>query len=119
MKYTYYGIPGLTFLLALSTILLLIQASRALMYVPTLQRILMNLGSASMVIMYLHQPLQLSMRAHPVLQAEWLRLAVGVGVPYALFLVGQRRAWTRALFLGSHRDLRQLTSELKRRRRNP
>jgi fucose 4-O-acetylase-like acetyltransferase len=105
MREGVYGIPGLSFVLAICCIACLILISKM---IPA-QRLLTRLGAASMGIMVIHKQL-------PVI-APLERWAMGHGYAASVLFTAisllvtellRRTAFTRALLLGSEADFRNL-----------
>jgi polysaccharide biosynthesis protein PslL len=107
MKGSSYGIPVLTPVLAMGCIVGLMGISQLIAHrMPFLQTGLAYLGSASMMIMYLHQPVQLTLKKFGV-DSE-IRLFVATLVPLIIFFLVKERSFVRALFLGSPKDFEKL-----------
>jgi polysaccharide biosynthesis protein PslL len=113
MKYAKYGIPFLSFITALAIIISLIQIAKLICRFPLLKQGLSVTGSGSLVIMYLHQPLQIMMKYHsPLLSQEWTRIALSILISILSYRFLMKYAISRALCLGSHQDLKALTGKL-------
>jgi polysaccharide biosynthesis protein PslL len=113
MKFSIYGLPVLTFAMACSVINILVLIAKRINPAGLLGRILTKTGEASMVIMYLHGPVQSTMKNIQLLNNEWLRLFAGVLIPLAAFALFERHAITRVLFLGSNKDFPNLINRIK------
>ncbi len=111
MKRADYGIPFLSFLAALAIILALVQIAKLIRYWPQLNQSLSTIGSGSLVIMYLHQPLQLTMRNIDLLGHEWIRLILSLLISMLCYGFLMKYAVSRVLCLGSYKDLRVLTGK--------
>lgn len=107
MKYSYYGVPFVSFIAAMSMILLAVFIARNLAYVPFLNKLLVHLGSASMVIMYLHQPILFSMRGFDI-QNFPLMFICAVVFPFIAYTLLSKHYFTNAIFLGNHNDYMRL-----------
>jgi fucose 4-O-acetylase-like acetyltransferase len=103
-----YGIPYLSIAFAGGTSIALISLSKGLDRLPVLNQGLRLLGRGSLVIMFLHQPLQLVMRDVFHLDSGGIRFAIALSVSLLSFIGFRQFAWTRALFLGSISDQRTL-----------
>jgi polysaccharide biosynthesis protein PslL len=104
MKATDYGIPLVTPLLAIALIISLIGVSKLIaQYLGFLHKGLAYLGAASMVIMYLHQPIQLTLNKLGVSKSE-LRFLLASLIPVAIYFVIKERSVLRAFLLGSRQD---------------
>lgn len=104
MKGSGYGIPLMTPIFSMALIISLIGLSKLIaQYVGILQKGLAYLGTASMVIMYLHQPIQLTLRKLGT-ESE-IRFLLASLIPVAIYFVIKERTLTRAFLLGSPPDL--------------
>jgi polysaccharide biosynthesis protein PslL len=113
MKYAKYGIPFLSFIAAFAVIVSLIQIAKLICRLPLLKQGLSVAGSASLVIMYLHQPLQIMIKHHsPLLSQEWTRIALSILISILSYRFLMKYAISRALCLGSHQDIKTLTGKL-------
>jgi polysaccharide biosynthesis protein PslL len=74
--------------------------------VKFLQVGLAYLGSASMMIMYLHQPVQLTLKKFGF--TSEVRLVMATFIPLIIYVLVKERAVIRALFLGSPKDFEKL-----------
>jgi polysaccharide biosynthesis protein PslL len=104
MKATDYGIPLVTPILAIALIISLIGVSKLIaQYLGVLHKGLAYLGAASMVIMYLHQPIQLTLNKLGVSKSE-VRFLLASLIPVAVYFVIRERSVLRAFLLGSRQD---------------
>jgi polysaccharide biosynthesis protein PslL len=107
MKGSSYGIPILTPVLAIGLIVTLIGLSQLIAQrVKFLSNGLTYLGSASMLIMYLHQPIQLTLKKFGL--SSEIRLMAATFIPLVIYVLVKERSVIRALFLGSPRDFEKL-----------
>lgn len=95
-----YGVPVLSVLLAWSCLALLAQCARLITRLALLRGVFTSLGRASLVIMFLHQPIQMIMRDYAPLSSTTLRVVVALLLPYALFRLWERFPLCRTLLLG-------------------
>ncbi|NJR40552.1 MAG: acyltransferase family protein [Leptolyngbyaceae cyanobacterium CSU_1_4] len=103
MKASGYGIPVVTLIFSMAVIICLIGLSQWIaQYLGMLQKGLAYLGTASMVIMYLHQPIQLTLKKLGT-DGE-IRFLLASLIPIALYFLIKERTLTRAFLLGSPRD---------------
>jgi polysaccharide biosynthesis protein PslL len=103
MKGSGYGIPLVTPIFSMALIISLIGLSKLIaQYLGLLQKGLAYLGAASMVIMYLHQPIQLTLKKLGT-ESE-VRFLLASLIPVAIYFVIKERTLTRAFLLGSPRD---------------
>lgn len=109
MKYSSYGIPFLSFFVALSGIVVLKELSEILVKNKTLASVFTYIGSASMVIMYLHQFIQLSLRNYDATNSYFLRVTLAIAISLLVYAMIQKFSVLRALLLGSYADFEKLT----------
>ncbi|MBW4513897.1 MAG: acyltransferase family protein [Timaviella obliquedivisa GSE-PSE-MK23-08B] len=103
MKGSGYGIPLITPLFSIAVIIILIGLSKLIaQYLGMLQKGLSYLGAASMVIMYLHQPIQLTLKKLET--ASEIRFLLASLIPVAIYFLIKERTLTRAFLLGSPQD---------------
>lgn len=103
MKGSGYGIPLITPIFSIALILSLMGLSKLIaQYLGMLQKGLAYLGTASMVIMYLHQPIQLTLKKLGT-ESE-IRFSLALLIPVAIYFLIKERTLTRAFLLGSSRD---------------
>jgi len=108
MKGANYGLPLASLIAALAFIIVLVRLSKALSLIPLLSPVLGYIGSGSMVIMYLHQPIQASLRDSFGVDSELIRFGFALVFPIILFFFLKRVSALRGIFLGSERDLKKL-----------
>jgi polysaccharide biosynthesis protein PslL len=113
MKYAQYGIPGLTGLLAVCAIVLLIGLSKLLVKLPWVKQPLTYVGNASMVILYVHQWVQVKVQSYAGVDAIWLRFGAALSVSLLVYQIVTQSVLMRALFLGSVKDFRAIFVPLK------
>ena len=101
MKNAAYGIPVVTLASAVCASALLMRAARWLAQFGWPARALSRLGAASMVIMYVHQPVQLTLVQEFGVDDPWLRLACALVIGLLLFGLLSRYALLGRLFLGT------------------
>ena len=107
-----YGIPGLSFILAICCAACVVGISKLSTAVPALQKVLSGLGAASMGIMFIHNGLLLV----PYL-GNWAQehgypgSILFTAISFSMTWLLQRAAVTRALLLGSQADFRRLLDD--------
>lgn len=109
MKHARYGLPVITFVSALALIHLTVLATRWMARVPGPVMPLIRLGQASMMIMFLHQPVQLVLQRWPLTAAPATRMVGALLLPWLAWEVVRRHALGRAFLLGSAHDMRALS----------
>lgn len=108
MKTGSYGIPFVTLFSALVVVVCLIEIAKLIVKSPDVSKPFNELGTASMVIMYLHQPVQfIALEQFSIvnpLARFFIALAISMGGYYLLnsFTIG------RALFMGSLPDFKKV-----------
>ncbi len=107
MKMTVYGWPILSLALAVAMSLLLLAFARWLTRLPLLVRVLNALGSASLVIMFAHQPTQLLLEETLTANAH-LRTALALLLPYLFYRASRTNVFGRIFFVGSSAEWKQL-----------
>ncbi|MGX5829872.1 acyltransferase family protein [Mesorhizobium sp. 43Arga] len=100
MKYSIFGPPVLGLLIALALSLALLILVRKAAAVERVAVPMARLGEASLVIMFLHQFFQFSLRDVGV-SNEAVIMAVAVSGPFAIYLLLKRSAWLSPWFLGT------------------
>jgi fucose 4-O-acetylase-like acetyltransferase len=108
MKFTKYGIPFIS--LAVSAVLTLFLQQISWKVSPMrLSKPFIELGNASMVLMYTHQPIQLIVRDY-LTENPHIRCLFAVAISYLLYRLFTYFAISRALLLGSKADFWKLCS---------
>lgn len=113
MKYVLYGIPGITLFTSAACILFILDLSRALTKIDLLAYFFSLCGKASLVIMYLHQLIQLSIFQYWTANGL-IRFALSIFIPVILYLFFRKYRLTRVLFLGSDDDFSSYRTYFKR-----
>ncbi|MDB5799946.1 MAG: acyltransferase 3 [Rhodocyclales bacterium] len=108
MKTAYFGIPILSFVVALGFIVTLFGLCKLMAQRPSLAAPFMRLGEASLVIMFVHAPVYMVMIDKFHIKSVTLVVLVATGVSYVAYLTMRSTSLTRALFLGSRRDIQRL-----------
>ena len=103
MKHNFYGIPFVTFIASVIIILSIQYFSTILSQLVIISIPLIELGKASMVIMFTHQPIQIIIKRF-VTSDLTVRFLASVIFSYLLYLLLSRFAISRALFMGSKTD---------------
>jgi len=105
MKSNLYGIPYVSFALALCLILAFMNLNSHLSSVKIVGPVLVNLGQYSMGIMFLHMPIAVAMRNWLPTYGETVRFIVAVALSYAIARALDRFSLTRSIFLGAARPV--------------
>lgn len=104
MKIGDYGVPILSLILAGGTVIALIEVAIVLDRIPGLSRFLRYCGQASLVIMFMHQPLQLILRDFLKVVDPTLRFGVALAGSLVFHDLMRRSTLGRAFYLGSTAD---------------
>lgn len=107
MKYAEYGIPVVTLLSAISMIGVLICVAKKLSSQAVLNRMLSKCGEASMVVMFLHQPVQMALMNTGGVSDKNVRFVAATLVSILVYQIFSRNPYSRALLLGSIVDFRE------------
>ncbi len=119
MRAAHYGIVGLSLVTALGMSVTVMTLCGWAARSRAFRAAAAALGAASLVIMFVHQPVQLIMRDVLHIDSSGIRLVTCLGVSYLLYLAMSRAVWSRALFLGSRSDLQSLLSGARFAGRSP
>lgn len=103
MKYNIYGIPYISFALALCLILAFMNFNAYVSRVKIIGPAFASLGQYSMGIMFLHMPIAIAMRNGLPAHSETIRFIVAFALSYAIARALDRFSLTRSIFLGSAR----------------
>lgn len=104
MKYANYGIPFITFISSLSFILLFRITAKAISGFNAISAPLGVLGKSSMVIMFLHQPLQMALRESIIFGNPSIRFLLAVSGSFLVYAVASRFRFGRLFLTGSYKD---------------
>jgi fucose 4-O-acetylase-like acetyltransferase len=115
MKYSIYGIPVLSFLAGIILTLNIKIISVKLTSIRTVTKIFSELGNASMVIMFLHQPFQYLIKDTITGNTE-IRFFTATILSLIFYYIFSKISWTRLLFLGSKKDFDLLKQTILRKR---
>ncbi|MCX6147778.1 MAG: hypothetical protein NTW25_11125, partial [Candidatus Kapabacteria bacterium] len=110
MKRSYYGIPFITIISSLSLILLIKMISLKISKFYKISQILIKIGKSSLVIMYLHQPIQILIQTKVTTNLT-IRFLFSLLISYLIYLLLSQYIITRALFLGSNKDFKFLKNK--------
>ena len=100
MKYRRYGIVIFNVVIALAGIIIIQQLAKILYKKNYIGSALSEIGKASMIIMYLHQIIQLNMNKTLILNNEIIRLIAGLLIPYVLYKIINNYSIMKKIFLG-------------------
>ena len=114
MKKAIYGYPFITFI---SSILLILGVKIAAEYLAEreiFEKPIAELGKASMVIMYLHQPIQYVVKNN-FSEDGLIRIIAAITISYLAYLLFTKNKYTNALLLGNFKQF-DMTEVLKLKR---
>jgi fucose 4-O-acetylase-like acetyltransferase len=103
MKNEIYGTPVISFAVAISSIVILQKIANiiSMKNLSFLGIVLIQLGKASLVIMFLHQPIQLIMAQYPILNNDLIQIFVSIFVSLIVYKIFTHYSFTQKFFLGS------------------
>ncbi|ACC84819.1 acyltransferase family protein [Nostoc punctiforme] len=100
MKGTSYGVLIFNVVIALSGIIITQQFALLLYNKSYIGNALRELGNASMIVMYLHQPIQITMKNYPIFAAQGIRVLGALIISYIIYKITCNFSIMRQLFLG-------------------
>ena len=113
MKMSLYGIPFLSFFLSLTIILFIRNLSILFSNYKFITITFSELGKSSMVIMYLHQPIQLIADTFFKYNC-FIRFVLAIVIPYLIyFFILNRFSFTKAIFLGNKFEMYNISKKIK------
>lgn len=115
MKVAFYGIPLFTLASGLILILIIVQIFKILSPYKYIALPFEKIGQASMIIMFLHQPIQLYI-AHKFSENGILRFIIAIALSYLLYVLCRQFTITRSLFLGSKKDFNKVFNRFQKSR---
>jgi len=101
MKNAKYGYPLITLISSIVVILGLKIISEYFSQIKILEKPLSELGKASMVIMYLHQPIQFIVN-HFLSEDRIVRIIIAIIIPYIGYLLFKKFKYSDSLLLGNY-----------------
>jgi len=108
MKTGGYGIPFVTLFSSLAVILCLIELSKMIAPNAVISKPFNELGTASMVVMFLHQPIQFIALEQFHITDPFVRLIIALVLSMAGYYLFNSFTAGRALFMGSLPDFKKL-----------
>lgn len=113
MKNAIYGIPIITLASSIIITLLIKLLSSKLSQINVVSKPLSELGNASLVIMFLHQPLQILINNY-VTSDKTIRITFAIIISYWIYLILNKFYWSRAVFLGSKVDFNRMLNRVEK-----
>lgn len=102
MKMAHYGLPIVTFVSSISVVVVLVALSKLIeKHVSSVKMGLVELGNASMIIMYLHLPVAMLMQ-HFLSVHYGIVVLIATIIPLGLFYVIKRHPLLSRFFLGAY-----------------
>jgi fucose 4-O-acetylase-like acetyltransferase len=115
MKRARYGTPLAALFFALCISVTLMNVARLLLDKGRLAQLLAFVGEASLLIMFLHQPVQRLLAEQFNVDDESIRTAVGILLPTLIYAAVREFQLGRTLLLGSRRDFRAMDRSFRKR----
>ena len=108
MKHKSYGLPIINLFIAASGILIIQKMAIVMSKIKIIDAITREIGAASIAIMYLHQPIQISFKQISFLNEGIVRLIAGLLIPYIIYKIIINFPLTRKYFLGEFKSISNL-----------
>jgi len=105
MKTAYYGIPFISFVLSLTSILFIIIFSKKIEKLKVFSIPLNYIGEKSMVIMFLHQPIYIYL-INNFNFSTFITYLIIIGISCMFYLIFDSNLITKFLFLGSKKKIK-------------
>jgi len=112
MKVANYGIPIISFILSLASIILIILISKKIQHINYISNTLKYIGEKSIIIMFLHQPIYIYLKNNFNLNFIVIFMMI-ISISCLFYLLFNLSIVTRAFFLGSLKDLDLLKNNMK------
>jgi fucose 4-O-acetylase-like acetyltransferase len=105
MKTRDYGIPMVDLLIAISGIIIVQHLAQIVNKIKFIDSLTRQVGTASMAIMYLHQPIQLGLQKISFLNDTTVRLIAALLIPYLIYKIMINFSFTKKYFLGEFKSV--------------
>jgi len=105
MRRKIYGVPIINFLTAIAGIVIIQQVVNVITKTKFFDKIIREIGAASMIIIYLHQPIQITLKQVSFLNESTVRLIVALLIPYLIYKVIINFSVTRKFLLGDFKSV--------------
>ncbi len=105
MKNKSYGIPIFNLFIAIAGIIIVQQMAQTVNKINFLDNVTREIGAASMAIMYLHQPIQISFKQVSFLNEGIIRMIAGLLIPYLIYKIMINFSLTRKFLLGDFKSV--------------
>ena len=110
MKIANYGIPFISFILSLASILFIILISKRIQHLNYISNMLKYIGKKSIIIMFLHQPIYIYLRNYNL--NIILVFVLIISISCLLYILFNLNIFTRIFFLGSKKDLDKFKNKI-------
>ena len=108
MKYKIYGVPIINFVTAISGIVVVQQIAKIITKTKFFYRFICEIGTASMIIIYLHRPIQIILKKVPFFNESTIRLNAALLIPYLIYKVIRNFSVTRKFLLGEFKSVSKI-----------
>jgi fucose 4-O-acetylase-like acetyltransferase len=111
MKHKSYGILILNLIIAIAGIIIVQQMAKTASQISLFDGFTREIGAASMIIMYLHQPIQIGLKDVFFLNQGIIRLIAGLFIPYIVYKIIINFSITRKFLLGEFKTRSKIESK--------
>lgn len=105
MKNQIYGVPIINVVTAIAGIIIVQTVAKTIIKTKFFDRVICEIGGASMIIIYLHQPIQITLQKVPFFNESTMRLIASLLIPYLIYKVIRNFSVTRKFFLGDFKSV--------------
>ena len=105
MRNKIYGVPIINFITAIAGIIIVQSIAKTITKTKFFDKVICEIGGASMIIIYLHQPIQITLQKVPFLNESTMRLVAALLIPYLIYKVISNFSVTRKFLLGEFKSV--------------
>ena len=105
MRNKNYGVPKINFVTAIAGIVIVQTIAKTITKTKLFDKVICEIGAASMIIIYLHQPIQITLQKVPFFNESTMRLIAALLIPYLIYKVISHFSVTRKFFLGEFKSV--------------
>lgn len=105
MKNKVYGLPIINLITATAGIIIVQTIAKTIAKAKLFDRVICEIGAASMIIIYLHQPIQITLQKVPFFNENTMRLIAALLIPYLIYRVISNFSVTRKFLLGEFKSV--------------
>ncbi|MDY6898776.1 MAG: acyltransferase family protein [Cyanobacteriota bacterium] len=105
MRNRIYGVPVINFLTAIAGIVIVQAIAKTIIKTKLFDKVICEIGTSSMIILYLHQPIQITLQKVPFFHESTIRLIAALLIPYLAYKVIINFSVTRKFFLGEFKSI--------------